>query len=345
MSLVIRILHWYFIVYYYTGSSSVNWLAVSCILTVTLWDTGFKCKSSTPFMCLIINHFVMYYSNPQVNYMVTVFIRLVIAVVYTLHLLSCSKCFVCLCLFQYRHCFLVGWCTNKSYVIATSDLGAGIAQWLEHRTRDWKVAGSNPCWNGGRIFFSRVDFLCWLLFRYPFHPRVTTVARKKSRSFCQKCRWQVTAKHAYTLRIEPCFGIGHNLSLICQMTSEDIKHQLNNNNNLWLVTLHPCFQPASLNSPSPLPYMGNHCWEWPTGQADSEMNLLVDDTQEVSYPAHDQQVCYSSTLISLAWLSAQEDCSSLKLLLVSCMVSSLPSWSREAKWDSGRFPGGSPDVS
>ena len=58
-------------------------------------------------------------------------------------------------------------------------MGAGIAQWLERRTRDWKVAGSNPCWNGGRIFFSRVDFLCWLLFRYPFHPRVTTVARKK----------------------------------------------------------------------------------------------------------------------------------------------------------------------
>ena len=113
--------------------------------------------------------------------------------------------------------------------ISPRELGAGIAQWLERRTRDWKVAGSNPCWNGGRIFFSRVDFLCWLLFRYPFHPRVTTVARKKSRSFCQKCRWQVTAKHAYTLRIEPCFGIGHNLSLICQMTSEDIKHQLNNN--------------------------------------------------------------------------------------------------------------------
>ena len=64
--------------------------------------------------------------------------------------------------------------------------GAGIAQWLERRTRDWKVAGSNPCWNGGKIFFSRVDFLCWLWFRYPFHPRVTTVARKKSRSFCQK---------------------------------------------------------------------------------------------------------------------------------------------------------------
>ena len=82
--------------------------------------------------------------------------------------------------------------------------GAGIAQWLKHRTRDWKVAGSNPCWGGGRIFFSRVNFLCWLLFRYPFHPRVTAVARKRSRSFCQKRSWQVTAKHAYTLRMWLC---------------------------------------------------------------------------------------------------------------------------------------------
>ena len=38
--------------------------------------------------------------------------------------------------------------------------GAGIAQWLERRTRDRKVSGSNPCWSGRRIFFSRVDFLC-----------------------------------------------------------------------------------------------------------------------------------------------------------------------------------------
>ena len=33
----------------------------------------------------------------------------------------------------------------------------------------------------------------------PFHPRVTEVARKRPRSFCRKCRWQVTPKHAYTL--------------------------------------------------------------------------------------------------------------------------------------------------
>ena len=77
--------------------------------------------------------------------------------------------------------------------------GAGIAQWLERRTRDWKVVGSNPCKSGGRIFFSRVNFLCWLLFQYPFHPRVTAVARKRSLSFCQKSRWQVPAKHTYTL--------------------------------------------------------------------------------------------------------------------------------------------------
>ena len=78
--------------------------------------------------------------------------------------------------------------------------GAGIA----HRTRDWKVAASNPCWSSGRIFFSRVEFLCWLLFRYPFQPCVTTVARKRSRSLCQKCRRQVTAKHACTLRMWLC---------------------------------------------------------------------------------------------------------------------------------------------
>ena len=81
---------------------------------------------------------------------------------------------------------------------------AGIAQWLERRTRDRKVADLNPWRSGGRIFFSGVNFLCWLLFRYPFHPRVTAVARKRPRSFRQKCRWHVIAKHAYTLRMWLC---------------------------------------------------------------------------------------------------------------------------------------------
>ena len=80
----------------------------------------------------------------------------------------------------------------------------GIAQWLECRTNDRKVAGSNPCRSGRKIFLSGVNFLCWLLFWYLFHPHVTAVAYKRPWSFCQKCRWQVTAKYACTLRMQLC---------------------------------------------------------------------------------------------------------------------------------------------
>ena len=48
-------------------------------------------------------------------------------------------------------------------------------------------------------FSSPGSTFCADSFRYPFHPRVTAVARKRSRSFCQKCSWQATAKHAYTV--------------------------------------------------------------------------------------------------------------------------------------------------
>ena len=41
--------------------------------------------------------------------------------------------------------------------------GAGIACWLERRTRDRKVASSNSG-RSSRIFFSRVNFVRWLLF-------------------------------------------------------------------------------------------------------------------------------------------------------------------------------------
>ena len=37
-----------------------------------------------------------------------------------------------------------------------------------------------------------------ILIQCPFRPRVTVVARKRPQSFCQKCRWQVTSKHAFT---------------------------------------------------------------------------------------------------------------------------------------------------
>ena len=82
------------------------------------------------------------------------------------------------------------------------------------RSRDSSVVRAPDLWSKGCGFesllerrenlFSRVNFLCWLLFRYPFHPRVTAVARERPWLFYQKCRWQVTAKHAYTLRMWLC---------------------------------------------------------------------------------------------------------------------------------------------
>ena len=86
----------------------------------------------------------------------------------------------------------------------TSTGNSGIAQRLEHQTPDRTVAGSRPSRRGGIIFFSTVSFLCWLLFRYPFHPYVTAKTRKRPRSFCQKCGWQVTAKRACTVRTWLC---------------------------------------------------------------------------------------------------------------------------------------------
>ena len=43
-------------------------------------------------------------------------------------------------------------------------LGAVIACWLECQTCDQKVASLNPGRSGRGIFFSRVNFVCWLLF-------------------------------------------------------------------------------------------------------------------------------------------------------------------------------------
>ena len=70
---------------------------------------------------------------------------------------------------------------------------------VECRTHDQKVASSNPGRSSGRIFFCRVNFACWFLFGVRSTPRVTAVTCKRPRSFCQKCRWQVKLKHAYTL--------------------------------------------------------------------------------------------------------------------------------------------------
>ena len=67
----------------------------------------------------------------------------------------------------------------------------------EQRTRDRKLASSNPGRSGRRIFFSRVNF-CADSYSVSVPLYVTAMSRKRPRSFCQECRWQVTPKHAYT---------------------------------------------------------------------------------------------------------------------------------------------------
>ena len=47
---------------------------------------------------------------------------------------------------------------------------AGIARWLECWTCDQKIASSNPGRSSRRIYFSRVNFVCWLLFCIHFTP-------------------------------------------------------------------------------------------------------------------------------------------------------------------------------
>ena len=90
------------------------------------------------------------------------------------------------------------------YQYSTLIRRAAIAQWLARWTRDWKVAGLNPRRSGGGENFLLQDQLSVLTYDYPFHPRVTAVARKRSQPFCQKCRWQVTDKYAYNLHMWFC---------------------------------------------------------------------------------------------------------------------------------------------
>ena len=54
------------------------------------------------------------------------------------------------------------WELNKAalFSLVYFNKGAGIACWLERRTRDQKIANSNPGRSGGRNFFLRVNFVC-----------------------------------------------------------------------------------------------------------------------------------------------------------------------------------------
>ena len=111
---------------------------------------------------------------------------------------------------------VISWLAVVHVSVKTWADSFGITQWLAQWLGDSSVVRAPYLWFKGRGFESlqerwenfplQDDFLCWLLFRYPFHSRVTAVARKRTRSFCQKCGWQVTAKHAYTLRMWLCMN-------------------------------------------------------------------------------------------------------------------------------------------
>ena len=58
---------------------------------------------------------------------------------------------------------------------------------------------THPLGVAGEFFFLQSKLSVLTLTPCPLHTRISAVARKRSQSFCQKCRWQVTPKHAYTL--------------------------------------------------------------------------------------------------------------------------------------------------
>ena len=87
--------------------------------------------------------------------------------------------------------------------------GAGIACWLQRRTRDRQIASLNPGRSARDNFLLQRQLCVLTLIRCPFRthphpphhhipPRVTAVARQRPRLFRKKCRRQVTPKHAYT---------------------------------------------------------------------------------------------------------------------------------------------------
>ena len=77
-------------------------------------------------------------------------------------------------------------------------------------SRDSSVVWAPDSWLKGHGFRSVQEHwenfliegqLSVLLLWHLFHARVTTVVHKRSQSFCQQCRWHVTAEHTSTLHV------------------------------------------------------------------------------------------------------------------------------------------------
>ena len=63
--------------------------------------------------------------------------------------------------------------------------------WKDYEFESWPEQWEN--------FLLQSELCVLSLIPCPLNPCVTTVSCKRPRSFWQKCRWQVTLKHAYTL--------------------------------------------------------------------------------------------------------------------------------------------------
>ena len=93
-----------------------------------------------------------------------------------------------------------GYCMNGWPLHNKRSGDSSVVRGTEHQTRDWKVAGLSSQQENVLL----QGQLCVLaLISVSIPPCVPAVAHKRSLSFCQKCRWQVAAKHMSTL----CTGL------------------------------------------------------------------------------------------------------------------------------------------
>ena len=112
----------------------------------------------------------------------------------TKHTRSGSSKRVCCFLLQldqffpfHRHTFIISLficvCVHSINCVNAYTLGSGYNSVLEQQTQDQKVLGLSPGRSGGRIVFSRVNFLCQQLILVSVPLCVTAVLCKRSWSF------------------------------------------------------------------------------------------------------------------------------------------------------------------
>ena len=124
----------------------------------------------------------------------------------------------------------------------------------------WIPAGA------ARKFSSPALTLCADSYSGSIPPCVTAVASKRPQSFCQKCRWQVTSKHAYILdpaksewadyavqaQYKNLSGKWTHMQLICGHSTTVISDHWASVNCSWPKKWNWCAW-ADLYSPPPLP--------------------------------------------------------------------------------------------